>query len=563
MTVTAEQRAAILEALGRSEGTAARQQEVINQVLNIEPQQAGGPLRRAYDAVVENVVGRGEVDTPGERLGQTINEMGRAFFPGVARGAAELAGLPGTISDLTDIPFERMGLLPGSEGSPFSGSSIRGLLNDATGGATEHRGETTAGRIAGTVGEFLPGAGGAGVRGLLAHGVTPGVASEAAGMATEGTALEPYARVAAALGAGVVAGPALGIRSPTVRTPGANSEQRQMAEFLQSQGIQPTAGQTSGSNFLRRIEGTASARPDQIEDVTGAAMRSIGSTANRATPATLRAANAQIVDTMDAALAGVSITPTTSMAQNADDVVRMYLVEAPSATVVPRVRAMADEIIEAATNPTAAPIDLTTLRTWRSALGRLSQSNDEATRTAAHGLRRIIDDATDTALTAAGRSDDLSRLSQAREQYRNFLAVSDASTRAGSEAGVLSPAQLNQSIIRTQGREAYAVGRGTGLMETSRASGELLRSMPTVEAGGIRRLPYMSELGAGGAGAAMGAALGGMPGAVTGGLIGAALPPVGQALMRSRQVQSLLMNPQFAAGNATRAAPGLLANQPN
>lgn len=529
---------------------------------NTAPAQGQG--RSIGQTIYENVIGSGEGDTPGERLGQTINEMGRAFFPGVARGAAELAGLPGTISDVMDVPFERMGLLPDVEGlpsgSPLSGQVLRGLLSNATGGGTEYRSETIPGRVAGTVGEFAPGGLFGGARGFLANAVLPGAASEGAGILTEGTAMEPWARAAAAIGTSLVANPAIVGRSPNVRTPGANAEQRALAEYLQRQGIQPTAGQTSGSNILRRMEGTTAALPSQIEDVTAAAMRSLGSQASRATPATLREASQRIGQAMDDALAGVSFRPPVALAQSADDIVEQYMQMAPSATVVPRVRNIADEIIDAATNPSAPSIDLTTLRVWRTALGRMTQSSDEATRTAAIQLRGLIDDATDAALTAAGREADLQSLGQAREQWRNYLAISDASTRAGSEAGVLSPAQLNQAIIRTQGRGNYAIGQGTNLMETSRAAGEVLRSMPTVEAGGVRYLGGAGQMGAAGAGAYLGQQLAGMPGMVAGGLLGAAAPPVGRAAMRSNTVQAMLMDPAFAALTAGRTAPGLLAN---
>jgi len=520
--------------------------------------------RSIGETIYQNVVGRGDIDTPGERLGQSVQEMGRSFFPGVARGAAEIAGIPGTLSDVIDIPFERMGLLPdvdgAQNGSPFSGEAMRRYLSDATGGATEYRSDTTAGQYAGTIGEFLPGGtGGAGMRGLLAYGVVPAVASESAGQLTEGTSIEPYARAAAAIGTSILGGPAIAGRSTVRNAAGANLEQRRMAGLLEDAGIQPTVGQATGSNAIRRMEGTVSPRPSQIEDLTAAAMRSTGSTAARATPTTLMDASRRIGRAMDDALDGVSFRPTTAMAQSADDAVVRYLEMAPSATVVPRVRNIANEIIDAATNPSAAPIELSTLRVWRSALGRMTQSSDEATRNAARELRGLIDDATDAALTAAGRESDLQSLVQSRENWRNYLAVSDASTRAGSESGILSPGQLNQAIIRTQGRENYAIGRGTDLMETSRAAGSMLRPMPTVEAGGIRRLPYIGQLGAGGAGAAAGAAVADIPGAIIGGLLGGVTPSIMEATMRSRTVQSLLANPTLSAAVSARTAPGLLA----
>ena len=96
-------------------------------------------------------------------------------------------------------------------------------------------------------------------------------------------------------------------------------------------------------------------------------------------------------------------------------------------------------------------------------------------------------------------------------------------------------------------------------METSRAAGELLRPLPTVEAGGVRRLPYVGEAGTAAAGAYAGSTMAGIPGAIAGGLLGAAVPPLGQAAMRSRAVQSLLMDPTLSAAVASRASPGLLA----
>jgi len=529
------------------------------------PQQVEAPQRSLGQNIYENVIGSGAADTPGERLGQSVQEMGRSFFPGVARGTAELAGIPGTLSDLADIPFERMGLLPEvpgvPNGSPFSGSALRGYMSDATGGATEYRSDTTAGQYAGTIGEFLPGGtGGSGMRGLLAYGVVPGVASESAGQLTEGTSVEPYARAAAAIGTSILGGPAIAGRPSSAASSSIPAERRRLVGLLEDAGVQPTVGQARGSNLLRRMEGRVSPSDGQISDVTAAAMRSIGSDVTVATPDALSSAAMRIGRVMDDALDGVSIRPTAQMAQRADGIVSQYMEMAPSATVVPRVRGIASEIT-AATAPGAAPIDLSTLRVWRSALGRMTQSSDEATRTAAIDLRALIDDTTDAALTAAGRQDDLAALAAARDQWRNYLAISDAATRAGSESGVLSPAALNQAIIRTQGRQNYALGRGTDLMDLSRASGQVLRPLPTVEAGGVRRLPYVGELGAASAGAAGGASMAGPTGAIIGGLLGAASPPIAQAMMRSRTVQSILSDPTLATAVAARTAPGLLAGR--
>jgi hypothetical protein len=67
--------------------------------------------------------------------------------------------------------------------------------------------QTTAGQYAKTIGEFAPTAiaGPGGMARKAAMTVAPAVASEAAGQATEGSAWEPYARVAGAMAGGVAA----------------------------------------------------------------------------------------------------------------------------------------------------------------------------------------------------------------------------------------------------------------------------------------------------------------------------------------------------------------------
>lgn len=156
---------------------------------------------------------------------------------GVARGTAGLVGLPGTVGDYlrsgigglmsggyrlatgsAPDPYSESGVerffagptpevaeaLGLNQPHPLSAEAISGYMSNATGGATDYQPQTTAGEYARTVGEFLPG--GVGLRGAqtigqgLAYGTAlPALASETAGQMTEGTAFEPFARVAGAL----------------------------------------------------------------------------------------------------------------------------------------------------------------------------------------------------------------------------------------------------------------------------------------------------------------------------------------------------------------------------
>lgn len=102
---------------------------------------------------------------------------------------------PATVENVTSA-------LPGV--GKFGSADLQRRVEQITGPFYEPK--TTAGQYAQSIGEFAPAVAG-GPEGLASRiftrAVIPGSASEAAGEATEGTALEPYARGAAALAGGV------------------------------------------------------------------------------------------------------------------------------------------------------------------------------------------------------------------------------------------------------------------------------------------------------------------------------------------------------------------------
>lgn len=153
---------------------------------------------------------------------------------GLIAGASGLLGIPGDIYHAADRAWqnvitrggEKLGLWSPDEGAamrapmttaagedmetqPLSSESInKNLLSAAKStGANINPPKTTAGKYAETVTSFLPAAVTMGestlpgiAKAALKYGVVPGVTSEAAGEATEGTPLEPYARLAGAAG---------------------------------------------------------------------------------------------------------------------------------------------------------------------------------------------------------------------------------------------------------------------------------------------------------------------------------------------------------------------------
>lgn len=420
--------------------------------------------------------------------------------------------------------------------------------------------QTTAGEYAGTVGEFLPGAalGGGGVTGLVKYGLIPGLTSEAAGQLTEGTRLEPWARIG-----GAVAGPFLAqgaaaagrrIISPTG---GADPERLAAAQRLSGRGITPTAGQRTGSATVSAMEGTSAPTSQQLDDLAAATMRTVGSDAPRPTRAALTEANMRIGNEYDSLLGGASVVPSTSAAQRAMDVVSSYLDDAPAVSVTPRIRSVASEIVDAATSPNPQPIPLETLRKWRTALGKLVSSGDEVTADAARGLRSIIDEATDEALIAAGRVDDLARLQTVRRQWWNFLGIRDAASRAGAgtRVGVITPENLRGAVRRTQGPNAIALsGRGTDLADLALDAEAVLAAAPAVLPGGVRTAASIVPLAAG---SILGGGIGGAQGSAIGFATGAMAPYALRGLTNTLPAQKYLAN-QLAAQASPLTRRGIL-----
>ena len=472
----------------------------------------------------------------------------RSGASGVARGATELAALPDTVGGGLDWVYEKLGLIPegARENVPTVRGAIRGASSALTSGGTDYEPQTTPGDYAQTVGEFV--GGGAGAK----PGILGGLLSEGAGQATEGTSLEPWARIAGGI-AGGIAGTPRPTNAP-VRNPNSAAGQRAIAaNELRKEGINITRGQQTNSPLLRRMEGTLDAPDMQPERLTEIMLRRLGSDSRVATPQAMASIQDDVVKQMDDAIRGVDVVPSGGHAQAADAIATRYISNVETGDAVPIVKEIAAEIASVARKNSATPLEV--LRRWRQDIGGLTVSSNDKTRRAAHALRSLIDDMTDRALTAAGRDADIQNLASARIKYRDFLAVRDAMTRASAESGVLSPTQLNQSFTRVMGRENVGIGRTTEAAKFARDAAAVMRSAPTVSSGGMRSVENLPML-LGGAG---GFAAGGVPGL----LAGAAAPIVGQAAMRSAPIQALLTNPATVFGQASRNIPGLLAQENN
>jgi len=278
----------------------------------------------------EQTAARKSAAAPAEQP-STLVDMASSLGSGVLRGAAETAMLPVTAKRLFDggmgylVDKGEAGIRSafGMEQRPI-GRAAEARANmaefDPSGSALNSRQDairnvmddnlyeprTTAGKYAETVGEFvapggmparavraLPTAGRVateyGVH-LLQNAIIPGVASEAAGQATEGTAFEPYARIAGAVmgNGGVAAARSASTPESVIRRAVGNDViDWDRARQLQNNGTgvrltgpeaitQAQNGATALPNLQRVVEGSAdgrartatffSARPGQVQN---------------------------------------------------------------------------------------------------------------------------------------------------------------------------------------------------------------------------------------------------------------------------------------------------------
>jgi hypothetical protein len=538
-------KAGTLELQPGSAERAAAMNEMAMKAMNV--QNLPPPQGQTSLGVLSSMLGvEPQTAQPQEKtLSQRALELGTGLGAATVRGASSLIGLPGTLDDLVNAGLKKVGLIPENvPPSRISGQAIQSALNDITGGYVNYKAPGFLGGATSTGGELLGGGAGGKVSAL------GGLLSEGLGYATEGSFLEPAARLA-------------GVIAPAFLTgkPGAfigDDETARMANVLREAGVDVSTGQGLQSQALMGLEGRLQATDDQLKAFTASTMQQLGSTAKLATPENLAATQKFIVKQMDDAVAGINVIPSTANASAALKIATDYVGRVPAGQLTPRVRGIANEI--KAFEKSGKEISLERLKQWRSDIGSLTVSSDAATRTAAHDLRTLLDGMTDEALTAAGRADDIFALAKAREAYRNFIGVRDAASRATAEGGILSPTQLNQSMIRAQGREAYATGTSTPMTDFTRSAAAILRPAPATSPGGVRRiseaLPIALATLAGGAGyqAGLGPVAAGLAAAA-----GAVAPAASQIAMRFAPLQSLVRNPVRAIAETARVAPGLLS----
>jgi hypothetical protein len=521
----------------------------------------------------------------------TAKDVVKSLGAGVARGAGMLADTPG---DLTQLVSAGSKYLTGYETPKFD-TSFREDIRDLTGGFSERKPETTLGKYASTVGEFIPGAVGAAVTGggsiiptILRGAVAPGIGSEAFGQLAENIDspyAEPAARLAGAILGGVGANKlenlARGVISPSG---GANAATLKEAARLRELGVPMSAGQATRNPRVLAAEADTpvgqamfGATPDssQAKAFTAASLRHIGSNADLATPEVLNEAKDQIVKNLKDSVSGITVNPTLNTVQGASDAMKYYREFTPRnemTAIFPQIaRGMAS----------GKPVSAEQLVAWRSNLGDFLSSGNQGIRGSAFMLRSVIDDAIENSLKAVGQPERFDQWRTARDQYRNYLAITDALkvTKNTGINGVITPKELMAALAK-QSKDEIVTGRRGDMGELARLGVKNVTPIPQGKPEGFvgsatRTVGPLAAAITSGAGALQGAQFMGLSplltGLTTAAAVGTPLISSARSALRGtamnpavqKYLQNQLVNPTSGISNLSAARSAAMYGYPS
>lgn len=344
-------------------------------------------------------------------------------------------------------------------------------------------------------------------------------------------------------------------------------ERQAMVDVLKREGVELTAGQTTGNKTLSYLESElgggrgADFLEKQGEQFTAAALRRAGIDAPRATPEVMDQGFIQLGQKFDDLAARNQIIPDKQLVDDIRSTVGGYRELVPASARAPIVEGLSRDIVEAAQKPTGITGDIyQALRSRLDTLARGSGS-DSHLASAFRGLRDTIDDAMSRSISKNNPA-DAGAWKEVRNQYRNMLILEKAATGAGENAaaGLISPSQLRNAVVG-MGRRAYARGQGD-LSQLARAGERLMKALPnsgTAPRTAARQLgtsiPTLLGAGVGSAGGPMGA--------IAGGIAGGALPFAAGRSLLSGSGRAYLTNQAAANPLLNPANNGLLQSMMN
>lgn len=487
---------------------------------------------------------------------------------GAGKGLATLLGLPADVAGkvgyyrdkyITNPLVSAIGGTPMSEDTlqhgpqEYAGSGpINNVIQKVAG--EYHAPQTPYGKYAESGAQFgvgalaMPAAGLAGVASnVLRYGIIPGLATEAAGQATEGTKYEPYARMGTAI-ASTMVNPLRAV------TPLPTSEMRQQfVNTLKNEGVTSlTAGQKTGNEALRYLESATGAIPGaghQAGDIqnlgqqqfTEAAMKRAGAGPD-ASPEVLGLNQKRLSQTYDQITARNTLVPDSQFGNDLGGVLNSY-----DRLLEPQQRAIVGNVVDGLiqkigqNNGVLPGADYQAIR---SELRLATDGAHGAHKAALGGIRQSLDDLMQRSVAPS----DAALWNQTNREYHAQKTLETAASRAGEAAaeGQITPVNL-RNIVSTQNRGAYARGEGQ-FNDLARAGSAVMNPLPNSGTG--QRGHAIDFLGSS-LGGGLGAAFGGVPGAAGGAALGMvasrAVPPIASRALMSGPMQSYLSNQLIGA----------------
>lgn len=404
----------------------------------------------------------------------TAEDIAKTIPAAAERGVITGLGTPGDLANLLakgsktagDYIAGKMGFEPsppiGPPALPTS-SEIQGIVGPT------YQSQTAPGKILGSAVETVAnptsylGPGGMLTKGAAAAGA--GLGSGLAGQATAGTAYEPVARLLAAIAGGGVGGATAGARPGLSMMP-QDAERAAQVASLRAAGIEPTAGQITGSEALRRTENIMPSIPlgprgtnERILDQLGtAALRTAGVDAPRATSEVMQNA----ADRLGAVYERVGSRNNMQLDPTLQNDLLNTVSNYAENVAPPHVPVVENTMNQAAALAGKQGGQLTGQQylTIRSQLRQSARNaNDPTTKDTLNDMASHFDDAMERSIT---NPEDQGALATANQQYRNLMVLERAASMGGEQGarGVITPETLASAVKSVQGRRAFV--RGTG-----------------------------------------------------------------------------------------------------
>lgn len=482
-----------------------------------------------------------------------FSDLLKSSASGLGRGVASIPGIAGDMHELAksapfapkrslyDALMEKAGIsgLPTSEQTIGKASEYVPVLN--------YKPETTAGEYAQRAAEFVPSAvvGGEGgiARNAIRYGAIPGLTSEAASQAAQGTGYEPQAALIGAL-AGAHAGPGVTNIPGKILAPIEKRPQIAAAvSTLEKDGVPLTAGQRTGNRSLQWLEAAAADMPfsartaadinaDQGAALNRAFAKKMGHEIKDAnglmTDEEWMAAKKDFKTRYDQLNAKTVMKHDDQLASDIAAAHNDYNSLTNDATRAPIIKQWADAINGIPnTNAGVLPGDI--YQQWRSDIAKNARKSGEGSKEeiALTDMKRALDSAINRST-----SPDLAPIrAEVNKDYANYKELQKSAGSAGENAarGYISPAIVRSNAARR--KTTYLEGR-SDLGNIAQAAEAVMKQLPS--SGTAQRQAAMNLFQP--ASAITGLAAGGLPGLLAGYVAPAA---TARALM-SRPVQNWL-----------------------